>query len=287
MNSRIILKKLDRIDSLPTLPSIALEVNRMLLNYNTSIKELTKIIEKDQAIASRILKLSNSAFYGLRRRVNNIPHAVVLLGFNTLRNAIISVSVMKTFASPHIFEDFDISDFWKHSVAVAMVSKNLGEKLKYQTSEDCFLAGLLHDIGKIILSQYFQDLFEKIRTSASRLCISFYEAERREMPIDHAMIGGHLADKWQLPIGVVDTIKYHHTLGNSEVNHQVTTIVHAANIIVNSYSGENSKKVDFSLFHPEARRLLKPQIENVAEWFPQMSEDIESACNFFIERNEK
>jgi putative nucleotidyltransferase with HDIG domain len=285
MDSRIILKKLDRIDSLQTLPSVALEVNRMLLDYNTSIKELTEIIEKDQAIASRILKLSNSTFYGFRRRVNNIPHSVVLLGFNVLRNAIISVSVMKTFSSQDTFEGFDISDFWKHSVAVAMVSKNLGDKLNYQTSDDCFLAGLLHDIGKIILSQYFQDLFDKILTSARKLCISFYEAERREMPVDHAMIGGHLADKWQLPIEVVDTVKYHHTLNDGEVNHKVTTIVHAANIIVNSYSGEKVEKVDFSLFHPEARRLLKPQLENVSEWFPQMSKDIESACDFFIERN--
>jgi len=287
MNSRIILKKLDRIDNLPTLPALALEVNKRLLDYDTSIHKLAQVIEKDQSIAARLLKLSNSSFYGFRRRISNVPNAVVLLGFNTIRNVVISVSVIKAFSGPKTMDGMDIADFWRHSVAVAMVSKSLGEQLNLPSADDCFLAGLLHDIGKIVLSQFFEDLFKKIWLSASNADISFYEAEKKEDSLDHAFIGGHLAKKWQLPIGLVDSIKYHHNLSESAANPELLTIVHTANIIVNTFNKTTDETSDLSKFHPEALKRLKPQIENATEWFPQMAEDIEAACEFFIEKTTK
>lgn len=286
MNSKIIFKKLNRIDELPTLPTIALKVNKMLLDYETSIAKLTRLIEKDQSISSKILKLSNSTFYGSGRTINSIPNAAVLIGFNTIRNIVVSISVINAFSGLKNLADFDISDFWKHSVAVAMVSKNLGEQIGYPQPDDCFLAGLLHDIGKIVLLQYFHDDFKKIWATANKVNISFYEAEKNEMSIDHADIGGYLAKRWQLPAGLVDTIQYHHSMSDGAANHKLLTVVHTANIIVNSFVNDFDAKPVPPSFHPEALNLLNHQIETIENWFPQMSEDIESACDFFIEKDQ-
>jgi putative nucleotidyltransferase with HDIG domain len=283
METRIFLKKLERIDTLPTLPTIALEINKMLQDYDTSIQKLSEIIEMDQALASRLLKIANSPFYGLRRKVNNIQNAVILLGFKAVQNLVVSVSIIDAFASHKNLEGFDINDFWHHSVAVAMLSKDIGERIKYHPADDCFLAGLLHDIGKVVLSQYFQDLFKKIWKLANENNISFFHAEKSESPIDHAAIGGHLAEKWQLPEGLVDTIKHHHTMDEQASNRKLLTIVYTADTVINHHAGDPMEKLDLSVFHPDAVELVGPQLENLEEWFPRVSTDIESACSFFVD----
>ncbi|MBE9571600.1 MAG: HDOD domain-containing protein, partial [Proteobacteria bacterium] len=154
MDAQTFFKKLDSIPDIPTLPSIVITVNKMLQDYDTSIKNLSKAIEKDQSMVTKILRLVNSTFYGFRSRIKNIPHAIIVLGFNTIRNAVVSVSVIKTFSEKDICEGVEIEEFWKHSVAVAVTSRYLAEQTRLDSPEDCFVSGLLHDIGKLVLYQY-------------------------------------------------------------------------------------------------------------------------------------
>ena len=212
MEAKTILTKLDSIDSLPTLPAIAMEVNKMLRDYDTSVNQLSACIEKDQAMVSKILKLVNSAFFGLKGRISALSHAVVILGFNTIRNAVVSISIIDVFCSKKFFDGFDIKQFWKHSVAVAVTSKYLAEKTRIHPADDCFVGGLLHDMGKIVLVQHLNDLFQKIWLAMKASGQSFYEAEKSQIPVDHAQIGGYLAQKWQLPAGLVDAIRCHHVV---------------------------------------------------------------------------
>ncbi len=287
MDSQTILKKLNSIEDLPTLPAIALEVNKMLEDYDTSIKRLSGRIERDQAMVAKIMKLVNSAFFGLRSQVSNIPHAVVLLGFNTVRNAVISVSIIDSFSGEDLLEGFNIMDFWSHSVAVAVTSRHLAEQIRLQSPDDCFIGGLLHDIGKVILSQYFQDLFKRAWTSAQENKLSFYEAEKKEIPVNHAQIGGHLSKKWQLPAGLADAIQYHHAIRKNVLDLNLLLIVHASDIIVNSYGVDSKGKLNVSALHSEALRTMGPQLDSVSKWFPEISNEIESACKFFLEGVEK
>ena len=283
MDAKMILKKLDRIENLPTLPAIAMDVNKMLQDFDTSIQELSRTIEKDQAMVSKILKLVNSAFFGVRSKISNIPHAAVLLGFNTIRNAIVSVSIIDSFSGEDLLEGFNITDFWTHSVAVAVTSRHLGEQTRLHPADDCFIGGLLHDVGKIILSQYFQDLFKKAWISAQENKISFYEVEKKENPINHAQIGGHLTKKWQLPAGLTDAIQYHHTVRKSVHDLNLLMIVHASDVIVNSYRVDSEGKLNVSAIHSEALRTMGPQLDTVSKWFPKILSEIESACKFFLE----
>ena len=282
MDSKTILKKLDRIDDLPTLPLIALEVNKMLQDYDTSISKLAQTIEKDQAMVPRILKLVNSAFFGFRSKIGSISHAVILLGFNTVRNAVVSISIIDTFSkNKEALEGFDIAEFWKHSLAVAVISRYLAEKTRLQPPEDSFTGGLLHDIGKIILFQYFQDLFKKVWISAKENKLSFYDAEKKEIPITHARIGGYLAKRWQLPESISDVIQYHHAFSKNANNLNLVMTVHVADIIANSFMPGQKNKLDFSLIYPDAISLMKLQLDTVSNWFPEISKEIESACQFF------
>lgn len=287
MNKESFLKKIDRIDDLPTLPAIAMEVNRMLQDYNTSIKMLSDRIEKDQAMVAKILKLVNSAFFGVQSKIGSVSHAVILLGFNTIRNAIISVSIIDSMPMNGVSDDLDITDFWKHSVAVAVTSKFIAEKTQLHTTDDCFIGGLLHDIGKVVLAQHFQDIFIKIWTKVQNDCLSFFDAEKNEVPVNHAHIGGLLAKKWQLPTGLVDSIRYHHIVNKNTHNPNIVMIVHVADIIVNTYWADSKGKLDRSLIHPEAIKTMMSLLDTIPDWFPDVSIEIESACNFFIEELKK
>ena len=283
MDSKKFYQKLDRVLDIPTLPVVAIKVNKLLQNYDISITELTETIEKDQAIVSRILRLVNSAFYGLQSKVESVHQALVVLGLNTVRNVVISVSVIKAFSGKDSFEGFDIKDFWRHSVGVAVASRYLAVQTRLDNPDDCFIAGLLHDIGKVILSEYFKEPFGQVWASVRDDGLSFYEAERNLLPLNHAQIGGHLAAKWRLPPDLIDTIRYHHTPREGASNLDQLMIVHVADIIVNTCKADPGNACDFTNTYPKAAEIMRPQLETVSDWFPSVATEIESACELLLE----
>lgn len=283
MDTKTIYKKLDRIDDLPTLPAIAMEVNRMLLDLDTSVNQLSSCIEKDQAMVSKMLKLVNSAFFGLKSKISTISHAVVILGFNTIRNAVVSISIIDALGTNKSSGDFDIKQFWKHSVAVAVTSRHLAERTKIHAADDCFVGGLLHDMGKIVMVQYFNDLFQKVWLAVKKSGRSFYEAEKSEIPIDHAQIGGYLAKKWQLPGGLVDAIRRHHAAGPGAMDQSLLMIIHAADIIANTYMADSEANPNVSAIHPDVVKAMQSQLTCISDWYPEVALEIESACKFFLE----
>jgi len=282
LDAQTFLKKLDSIPDIPTLPAIVVKVNKMLQDDDTSIKNLSKVIEKDQAMVTKILRLVNSTFYGFRSRITNISHAVIILGFNTIRNAVVSVSIIKTFSGKKTFEGFEIKDFWRHSVAVAVTSRYLAEQARLCSPDDCFVSGLLHDIGKVVLSQHFTELFGLVWKSVKEDGLSFYEAEQKLVPVNHAQIGGYLAKKWQFPASLIDSTTYHHAVSKSVSNLNQLLIVHTANSMVSSYQSDSDMRPDFSSIDPEAKRLMAGQLGTFSEWFPNVATKIESACEFFL-----
>ncbi len=195
------------------------------------------------------------------------------------------MAFMRDPIEPHP-KDFDITRFWTHSIAVAGVSRHLAKKAGQPSPEDYFIAGLVHDIGKIVLAQYFQDLFKMVWASALENHISFYEAEKKELSITHARIGGYLAKKWKIPRGMIDMIRYHHAPNKSVHDFNLLMTVHVADIIVNSLMGNPEGKVDNSAIHPDAARALKPYIASASVWFPEMETEIESACAFLVKKGD-
>jgi putative nucleotidyltransferase with HDIG domain len=283
MDAQTFLKGLDNIPDLPTLPNIVLKVNNLLKDQNSSIKELGKTIETDQAMVTKILRLVNSTFYGFRSKIRNIPHAIIILGFNNVRNALVSVSIIKSFSEKKGFEGFEMKDFWRHSIAVAVISKYLSEETKLDAPDDCFVAGLLHDVGKVVLSQYFTELFGLVWKSIQEDGLSFYEAEKELLPANHVQIGAYLAKKWKFPASLIESMTYHHDIRKTVSNLDQLVIVHTANIIMNNYEADSNTSPDSSAIDPEAKRIMFPQLETLSEWFPDITTEIESACEFFLQ----
>jgi len=282
VDAETFFQKLDTTPDLPTLPNIVLKVNNLLQDPDTSIKELGKTVETDQAMVTKILRLVNSTFYGFRSKIRNIPHAIIILGFNNVRNALVSVSIIKTFSKENTFEGFEIGDFWRHSVTVAVISKYLSEQTGLDSPDDCFVAGLLHDVGKLVLSLYFTDLFGQVWKSVKEDRLSFYDAEKKLLPVSHAQIGAHLAKKWQFPVSLIDSISNHHSIKKSVSNLNQLIIVHTADTISNNHIGDSEITPAFSAIDPEAKRIMSAQLESVSEWFPVVATEIESACEFFL-----
>jgi putative nucleotidyltransferase with HDIG domain len=282
MDERQFLERVDRIRDLPTLPSIVLKLNELLQDPETSVKRISRVIEKDQAIALKILKLVNSAFYGFKSKISDLHTAIIMLGFNAIRNAIVSVSVFESFGGKLRLDGFDLSDFWKHSLAVAVTSKNLSYSTRTNSPDNCFVGGLLHDVGKIVLARFFQEEFAAIWSTCRSEKLSFDLAEQRVMPISHAAIGAHLAGRWQLPSGLVDAIRLHHVYDPTNANAEVALIVHLADLIVNGYLADRDCVIDMGALHPDARRFLLGALRNVGDFYASIAEEIESAYAFFL-----
>ena len=283
MDEQQILKKLNTIKDIPTLPTIVFELNQQLKNPETSIATVSETIGRDQAMALKILKLVNSAFYGFKSRVSDVRHAVVLLGFNAVRNAVVSVSIINALPKNILFQDFEMDAFWKHSLAVAVTSRNIAQKAGGESPDNCFVGGLLHDVGKVIMAQYFQDLFVKVWTCMQKECLSFYEAEQQELPIDHARIGAHLAGRWALPAGLIDAIRWHQEYQPEIPNANFVMIIYLANTLVNCYDENPDGEIDMAALHPKSVKFLMEQLEDIGDWFYGLTEEIDAACSLFLD----
>lgn len=285
MKKAAMIDKLNQIDDLPTLPVIVLELNRTLQNYEAPIAQVTALIEKDQAMVPRILKLVNSAFFGFRSRISNIGHAVSLLGFNMIRNALVSVAVIDAFADRDL-NGLDMALFWTHSVKVAVLSRFLAASHHMESPEDAFTAGLIHDIGKIVLRQYFPDQFKSIWEQMQHSKIDFAVAERQVCTLDHARIGAYLSKKWQLPQSLVDALRYHHTTSRAASNPDLVLTVHTADRISHAMVEKPDIHSAPSDFHPDAKKRFAKQIETRLDWYPGVCEEIDEACQFFIQESD-
>jgi putative nucleotidyltransferase with HDIG domain len=277
-----ILKKLKKVEDLPTLPTVAMEVNRLLMDVNTSVKELSDTIRKDQAMVPKILKLVNSAFYGFPSRIASVDRAIVLLGYNTVRNAVLSVSVMEAFGKDKDLAGFNLSDFWIHAITVAVVSRHLAATSRLHAPEDAFTAGLIHDIGKILLIKYFPDAFVALCSRVEEGKESFFEAETDLLKIAHTRMGATLAKRWKFPDEIVDAIRNHHFYGESDEDIPgLRAIVRASNLVAKTTLGGTLCASESESFSRDVAYFAR-FIDIGQEMNETVRKEVEDACDFFI-----
>lgn len=278
-----ILNKLGSVIDLPTLPVIASEVNRKLLDGEASVDILSRTLEKDHSIVPKVLRLYNSPFFCSHPEEVDISRAILSFGFYTIRNLVISLSVIEVFSKKETLNNFDMADYWRHSIGVAMTSKHLAQMVHYQFPEEAFTGGLLHDIGKIVLVQNLPYLFRKIKESASENALSFHETEKSQLPITHTEIGGYMASQWHLSKDLVEIILFHHETSLNVIKPKLLIIIHMADAIVNGLMNNSNGTIDVSTINPNAVELMGPHLDTAHEWFPKVSTEIEAACKFFLE----
>ena len=215
---------------LPTLPTIFYEFNKLINSPYVSNRQVADLIKKDQAMVVKILKLSNSAMYGKRQEIKNLANAVTYLGHETLKNIILQIALVSMFKFEHKkIPEFNPAAFWEHSIATAYFSNVMAKKLNLLHNENYYIGGLLHDIGKVLIYEFYPQKFEEIVLLMIEEEIPDYEAEEEELGIDHAEIGGALAEKWKFEKEIINAIQYHHALLKSRAS-LVTAVVSLSNL---------------------------------------------------------
>jgi putative nucleotidyltransferase with HDIG domain len=204
-----IKKTIEMIRELPTLPLVANKINAVLHDPGSSVSDLSKIIEKDQSITAKVLKLVNSALYALSEKVSNINQAIALLGYRNISYIVMTLSVFDALKTVEK-NSFDRKRFWIHSISVGNLSLKLAKECEFLLVDDIFTSGLLHDLGKVFLDGFMHEEFKAIIAKAEEDKLSFIEAEHALFDVDHTMVGEWMARTWQLPLHVIAGIKHHH-----------------------------------------------------------------------------
>jgi len=234
----VILKELENIRNLPTLPVILERVKKAVQNPNSNADQIAKIVMDDPAMMARILKVVNSPLYAGTERIDSLQMAVSRLGFTALHNIALSTSVFSSFGKAKK-SSFDRVEFWRHSISTGIaanaVSVACRQNLKKRYSQDTLhLAGLLHDIGKIILENYYNEEFTQAISMTRDQGVPLCAAETQCVGATHNQIGGWLAEKWNLSPDLIEVVRWHHAPHNaSEEAQELVELCHVANYICN------------------------------------------------------
>ena len=258
-------KILRSLVELPPMPNIILKAREIMENPGSSLKELSAVIEHDQAIVARVLALANCAYYGLSGLVSSIQHASILLGQKTLGELITIAASSRLLSKKLKGYQLKPGDLWKHSLAVALGSKIISGMINRDWVEDAFIAGLLHDAGKIIMDPYVEERNEAFEAHLQETACKFFKAEKQILGFDHAEVMSRASRFWRYPEAQSMAIRYHHYPMHSG-NNRLAYIVHLANFVAKEAgfkSGKTSSSTDIDPHILEYLGFKNAQLEPI------------------------
>lgn len=222
------------VDRMPAFPRSVQQILELTRDVNCSPKDLVRVIDHDPVVMVKILRVVNSAYYGLPKQITSVSHALVYMGFNSLKNLALSIAAIGMLPKDSV-PGFDAHEYLLHSLTTANIAKMLAPRVEEVDPNDCFIAGLLHDFGKVVFAQFMSEEFRQALLMSESGDVSLYQTLREVIGTDHAVVGGMLVDKWRFPTALVETIR--HQYGDDLRDTPMIACVFAANQI--------SKKLKF------------------------------------------
>lgn len=261
---------------LPTIPVVATKVMQLIENESATAEELAKVVASDPAVAARVLKISNSSFYGCQRQIQTLSHAIVVLGFGTLKSLVVAASVKQVYQPYGLTEKM----LWEHSFGAGLASRMIAKETRLASEEEAFLGGLFHDIGKIIMNTLNKQQFQDVMQRCYNDDISFEEAERQVYSYTHSEVGGMVIKKWNFPDMLMHAVLNHHTFefSKDEDSYQVnlTSIVSLADLFCHKAGigiREPDDELDLVRTKPAQRLGLNEQrVNDLMECFMEVYE---------------
>ncbi|MCX7726127.1 MAG: HDOD domain-containing protein [Chitinispirillaceae bacterium] len=274
MKDQIIEQHLSGIDNIPTLPLVLQQIRKVVSNSKSNMAQIASIVSKDQALASRTIRLVNSAYYARSTRVTTIQQAIVILGLNTLNNLMLGLTVIKIFDNTKSIL-FDHNAFWKHCFGTALLSKKIAEVTHCGgDKEECFIAGLLHDMGRLVMEQFMHDTYIKALQKSQESKSPLIGKELETFGFTHSDAGSWLGRRWNIPLSLIYSMEFHH-LSNypssaTQTEKDIIRIVTAANELCNiaqiGSSGENKLTTNATItFSSLTKEVCKRIIEETAK----------------------
>ncbi len=285
MTQQYLTAILCQINSLPALPAIVTKVIAVTANPESSANDLMQVILPDQTMCSTILKVANSAFFGIPREIQTIERAVVVLGYEEIRNIVIGKAIFSSFPRLSKENRNALSLFWEHAFTCGLASKIIGEQLGLSPSE-FFVAGLIHDIGKLAMLMAIPSEYSILRELSNPIHLYDTAAENSRFAISHDKVGLQLAKRWLLPEQLTAAIGYHHCPQEAPADKKYPLIVQVADVLSLIYCHSESMKGDdvekiFVDFLPETSTLweknkLPWKKENFGRWFDLLQQQREN-----------
>jgi len=275
MNAQEVIARIEKIESLPTIPPILKKILSVIEDPKVSLQKITEFVSSDPTLTARILKMVNSPVYGFPGRISSVSHAMVILGLNAVKGLLLGVSVFEIMKKSMV-------GLWEHSLSTAIFARIIATKRQLQSPEEISIGGLLHDIGKVILIMAFKDEYMKLIDSVQKKESFLYEIERQYFGITHAEVGGIIAKKWNFPLKLTEPIMYHHRPQLSEKFQVETAIVHLSNILALARGVGYSGEVFVPSVHPFAWETLNIKGDDILEIFKEAEEPITTAGEIFL-----
>lgn len=233
-NTRVIVEKaLAAVGDLATLPEVTIKIIEIVEDAKSTARDLHEVIKNDPALSVKVLKVVNSAFYGLPGQVASVDRAIILLGLSAVKNIAIATSIARLFKGKRISEQFSAADLWRHSLAVAVTARNIAKVSPHPVmTDEVFVAGLIHDIGMLVERQSFPDEFAEVINHSFKDGANFLETERRIIGADHQAFGVGLTAKWKFPRHLRAAVGFHHNPGALSVElRNMATLIQMADIL--------------------------------------------------------
>ena len=233
-----------KVSSFPSMPQAGIKLRALLAEKDVSIDEIEGILRHDPGLSVNVLRLANSAFFGIPTKVSTLKHAVVLLGIKRFARIAVSACMSKTMAKA--VEGYGLSpgELWLHSIAVSNTAEALAEYIKFAETNDVFTAALLHDMGKLVLGEFVKEELQKIKSLAAK-GVPLDIAENMVLGTDHAEIGALILGKWSFPGDLVNAVRWHHNPERIKNSNLQSEIVYLSNLLCQSNADSDSADGQF------------------------------------------
>ncbi len=282
MNAQSIV---DRLDELPTLPTIVYELSRVINDPMSSTGDIQKIMSNDQSLTTKVLKLANSAYYAIPGGVTSLQRAIGYIGYDTIHQLVLSASII-TALDAKSSNAFDLTQFWKHAIGVAMTAETTARFVSYKTPSDLFTCGLVHDMGKVASYIIAPDVFGETIAFAKANGLSLHEAEEQMAAPKHTVIGRELASKWRLPAIIQASAAHHHQReanlrgGLSSEMNNIVDIVYLSNLLIHALQFGNSGHSKVLGVPKDLLERLRITPDGLKELILKIRDSIKDAENF-------
>lgn len=280
----VVEKALASIGDIATLPEVTIKIIEIVEDSKSTARDLHDVIKNDPALSVKVLKVVNSAFYGLPGQVASVDRAIILLGLSAVKNIAIAASIARLFKGKRISDHFSAADLWRHSVAVAVAARTLGKCSPHPVLQDeLFVAGLIHDIGMLVERQAFPDEFSEVIDRCVTGEGDFLECEREVIGADHQAFGVGLTTKWKFPRHLRAAVGFHHSPDAvSDELKNMAALIHIADVLVcqekiGFYITAMHQDIPDSLL--ELLCITREQVEEVRQNLPELLEEAESTLS--------